>query len=285
MPLAALGLLILAASLHAGWNLLLKDSDNKYLIMWWGLVIGSLVFLPVILLRLPIPTSIWPFVLASALLEAVYDGTLAAAYQKEDFSLVYPIARGGAPALLALWAILFLNETPSGAGKAGLLILTAGLMIVGSSKWWSVRKVGIASAAGLGLACLVALTISAYSVIDGAAVKRMDAPAYTVLVFLLAAIFGLPVVIRLYGWAAVKEVGRTRWPRAALIGGLSFLAYMLVLVTFTFAPVSYGGAIREVSIVFGALAGWLWLKESFGVVRVVGSILIFIGILTIVVAG
>jgi len=285
MPLAALVLLLLSASLHAGWNLLLKNTENKYLVMWWGLVIGCLLFLPVAIVRLPIPPHVWPFIVVSGLLEAIYDGTLAAAYQKEDFSLVYPIARGGAPALLAVWAILFLNETPSPAGKAGLLVLTLGLMVVGSSKWWSVRKNGAASALGIGLACLVALTISAYTVIDGAAVKQMDAPAYTVLVFILAAVFGFPVVLRLYGRQAVREVGRSQWKRAALIGALSFIAYALVLVTFTFAPVSYGGAIREVSIVLGALAGWLWLKESFGPLRVLGSLLIFAGILTIVVAG
>lgn len=73
--------------------------------------------------------------------------------------------------------------------------------------------------------------------------------------------------------------------QAGAIGSLSLLAYMLVLITYTFAPVSYGGAIREISIVFGALAGWLWLKESFGLVRVVGAVAIFAGIVTILVGG
>ena len=132
---------------------------------------GSLLGLPVLILHWPIPARIWPFAVGSALIETVYDATLSAAYNKEDFSLVYPIARGGAPALLGLWAILFLRERPSLAGIMGLLILTIGLMIVGSSKWWSERKKGIGSAAGIGLACLVALMISFYSVIDGGAVR------------------------------------------------------------------------------------------------------------------
>jgi drug/metabolite transporter (DMT)-like permease len=285
MPISALGLLIIAAMLHAGWNLLLKNTDHKYVVLWWGMAIGSVLCLPILLLRLPLPSRIWPYALASALFEAIYDGTLAAAYQKEDFSLVYPIARGGAPALLALWAIIFLKETPSATGKVGLAVLTGGLMIVGSSKWWSVRKKGIGSATGFGLACLVALTISIYSVIDGAAVKLADAAAYTVLVFVLTAIFAIPVIFKLYGWGAIKTEGRSHWLRAAAIGCLSLLAYMLVLYTYTFAPVSYGGAIREISIVFGALAGWLWLKESFGFVRAIGAAVIFAGILTILLGG
>ncbi len=285
MPISALALLIIAAMLHAGWNLLLKNTDHKYVVLWWGMCLGSVICLPVLILHLPVPARIWPYALASALFEAIYDGTLAAAYQKEDFSLVYPIARGGAPALLTLWAIIFLKETPSLAGKIGLVVITGGLMIVGSSKWWSTRKKGIASAAGIGLAGLVALIISIYSVIDGAAVKLTDAPAYTVLVFVLTAIFGMPVILKLYGWRAVKAEGRSHWLQAAAIGCLSLLAYMLVLITYTFAPVSYGGAIREISIVFGALAGWLWLKESFGFVRAVGAVVIFVGILTILIGG
>jgi drug/metabolite transporter (DMT)-like permease len=271
--------------LHAGWNLLLKKTDHKYVVLWWGLMIASLVCLPILAWRASIPARIWPYALVSALFEVFYYAILARAYQNDDFSLVYPIARGGAPALLAIWAILFLRESPSLNGKLGLVLLTSGLMIVGSSQAWSVRKKGIAGAAGIGLACLVALIISIYSVIDGAAVKLTDAPAYTVLVFVLTAVFGIPVIFKLYGWQAIKAEFRSAWPRAAAIGCLSLLAYMLVLITYTFAPVSYGGAIREISIVFGALAGWLWLKESFGPVRLVGSAVIFAGILTILVSG
>jgi drug/metabolite transporter (DMT)-like permease len=285
MPISALALLIIAALLHAGWNLLLKNVDHKYIVLWWGLTIGSVISLPVLILNWPVPARIWPYALGSALFEAIYDGILAAAYQKEDFSLVYPIARGGAPALLALWAILFLKESPSPAGKIGLVIITVGLMMVGSSKWLSSRKKGISSAVGIGLACLVALTISIYSVIDGAAVKLTDAAAYTVLVFVLTAIFGLPIIIKLYGLPAIEIEGRSHWLQAGAIGCLSLLSYMLVLITYSCAPVSYGGAIREISIVFGALAGWLWLKESFGLVRAIGALVIFAGILTILISG
>jgi len=285
MSLSALGLLVLAACLHAGWNLILKNASNKYILLWWGMAISGIIGMPVLILRGPIPSSVWPYALASAAFEAIYAGTLATAYQREDFSLVYPIARGGAPALLGLWSVLFLKETPSPAGVAGLALLTLGLMVVGSSKWWSVRKLGPGSLAGIGLAGLVALVISIYSVIDGAAVKLTDAPAYTVLVFVLSALFGIPALLKLYGWRTVVRESRSHWLRAAAIGSLSLLAYMLVLISYTLAPVSYGGAIREVSIVIGALAGWLWLKEGFGLVRVVGAMVIFVGILIIVIAG
>jgi drug/metabolite transporter (DMT)-like permease len=223
--------------------------------------------------------------LASALIETIYDAILSAAYNKEDFSLVYPIARGGAPALLGLWAILFLNERPSLAGIIGLIVLTGGLMVVGSSKLWSASKKGMASLAGVGLACFVALMISIYSVVDGAAVRLMDAASYTVLVFILNAIFVIPIIIRMYGWKTILDVGHKNWRQVTAISFMDIGSYMLVLVSFTLAPVAYAGAIREISIVFGALAGWLWLKESFGHVRAIGAAIIFAGILTILVAG
>lgn len=285
MSLLVLGLLVLSALGHAGWNLLVKNNDKKFILMWWGILLGSIIGAPLLLLHWPIPAKIWPFALASALIETIYDATLATAYQEEDFSVVYPIARGGAPALLGLWAILFLGETPSLAGMIGLLILTAGLMVVGSSRWWSEGRKGIGSAKGVGLACLVALMISVYSVIDGAGVRFMDAAAYTVLVFMLNAIFIIPVITKLYGPQTILEVGRHHWRVVAAICLLDIGSYVLVLISFTLAPVAYVGAIREISIVFGALAGWLWLKETFGHVRVIGAVIIFAGILTILLAG
>jgi drug/metabolite transporter (DMT)-like permease len=139
--------------------------------------------------------------------------------------------------------------------------------------------------AGVGLAGLVAVFISLYSVIDGAAVRLVDAVPYTVLIFALTSLVSAPVIYRLYGGRAVREEIRCHWRRAAAIGALALGAYMLVLVVYSFAPVAYAGAIREVSIVFGALAGWLWLKEGFGPARAIGSAAIFAGILAIVIGG
>ena len=285
MPIYVLGLIILSALFHAGWNLLLKNSDKKFLIMWWGIVLSSILGLPILILHWPIPARVWPLAVASAAVETIYGATLAAAYQKEDFSVVYPIARGGAPALLGLWAVLFLKETPSPAGIIGLLILVSGLMMVGSSKWLSQGKQGIWSTAGIGLACLVALMISIYSVVDGAAVKLMDAASYSVLVFALNAVFVIPVIPKLYGWHTALEAGRMHWRQVLAISILDLGSFMLVIISFSLAPVAYVGAIREIGIVFGALAGWFWLKEGFGRVRAIGAAIIFAGIVTILVAG
>ncbi len=124
-----------------------------------------------------------------------------------------------------------------------------------------------------------------YTVIDGAAVRFTDPSPYTVVVLGLSAVFTAPAVLARYGQKAMLAEWRANWPRILLVGVLMMLTFVLVLHAYTLAQVNYAGAIREVSVVFGALAGWLWLNEGFGVQRAIGAALIFAGILVIAVAG
>jgi drug/metabolite transporter (DMT)-like permease len=282
---AALLLILFAAALHTGWNFVLKRVADKHVFTWWALVIGVLLYSPLLAHGLPIPATIWPYALASALVEAAYFIALLHAYDRGDFSLVYPIARGAAPAFLAVWGALFLGETPEPIGFGGLVVLLMGLMLVGSAAWWAQRRVAKLSAGGVGAAVAVALCISIYSAVDGVAVRLMAPAPYTELVFALTAVLVTPAVLARYGYHTTVTAWRTHWKAIVGVGILMLLTYMLVLQAYAVARVSYVGAIREVSIVFAALAGCLWLKEGFGVVRTIGAALIFGGILLIAVAG
>src|SRR5262249_6487 len=137
MPLRALVLVLAAAVMHTGWNFLVKRAEDKQVFTWWAMIVGSLVYLPLLALHMPIPARIWPYALSSAGVEAVYYSTLVRAYTDGDFSLVYPVARGAAPALLAVWAMLFLGERLQRAGIMGLALVLAGLLAVGSGHWRS----------------------------------------------------------------------------------------------------------------------------------------------------
>src|SRR5229473_3462132 len=265
MTLPLLALLLAAAALHACWNLLLKRAPDRQLIVWWAVSVSALCFVPVLLLRPAVPAIGWRFALASAVVETAYFVSLTTAYRVADFSLVYPIARGAAPALLALAAVLLLHEqlSAAGVGPAG----------------------GAYHARGVALALLVALCIATYSTIDGAAVRRVDAASYTGAMFLLAALVFTPVTIRWYGWPALRGALRTRAGLILLVGLLQAAAYLLVLYVYARAPVAYAGAIRESSIVLGALAGWVWLRESFGARRLAGALVTCAGIALIALAG
>lgn len=290
MPLSALGLLLLAAVLHALWNLLVKRAGEKQIFTWWAIVIGALGFTPLVFFGTALPGRVWSFVLASAAMEAVYFIALTLAYKLGDFSLVYPLARGTAPALLAIWAALFLGERPTPLGLLGLGVLLLGLLVVGSGAWWSQRKAASASWLAIGAALLVALAISIYTTIDGAAVRLVGSAQsavvlYTVVVLGMSAVLTAPVVLARYGPKLMLAEWRANGLRIVVVGVLSMLTYVLVLLAYTLAQVNYAGAIREVSVVFGALAGWLWLGEGFGAQRAAGAVLIFAGILVIALAG
>jgi drug/metabolite transporter (DMT)-like permease len=285
MPLSALALVITAAALHAGWNLIVKGAGQRQVFAGWAVAVGGLVCLPLLALGAPVPAAVWPYAVASGLVEAAYFVLLIRAYERGDFSLVYPVARGSAPALLALWGVILLGERPRPAGIIGLAFLLLGLVVVGGGRLLS-RRAGITvGGGGVATALGVALCISVYSAIDGAAVRLAPAPSYLALIMVLTAAFAAPLIFARRGLRDAVACWRAQYGRIILVGVLSPVAYLLVLRAYAISGVAYAGALREVSIVLAALAGWLLLKEPFGAVRVAGSCLIFAGILVIAVAG
>jgi drug/metabolite transporter (DMT)-like permease len=285
VPLTALGLILVAAITHAGWNLVLKQAKQKLVFMWWALVVGTIGFMLLLPASPPLPFRIWPYAISSALAEAGYYFALTWAYDIDDFSLIYPMARGTAPVLLVFWATLFLGEHPRPTGLVGIALLVLGLVVVGSGGILSLQGKTQFSIKGILAAFCAATCISIYTAIDGAAVRFVSPTPYTVLLFFFSVIFIAPAVLWRYGRRAVIVEWHANWPRIILVGFLCIAAYILVLQAYTMARISYAGAAREISVVFAAFIGWRWLGESFGAVRTIGAILIFTGILVIAVAG
>jgi drug/metabolite transporter (DMT)-like permease len=284
MPGIALFLLLLSASLHALWNLLLKRSQEKYIAMGWQVLIsGIFAFCLLIFTGFP-PRSMWLFALISMSLEAVYFILLSNAYSDHDFSLVYPIARGTAPAFLMLWSILFLGEKPTAGGMLGISMIVCGMVIIGATSLIQNRGSRL-HFKGVITALAVALIISLYTLIDGTAVRNGPPLPYALTMFMFVPVLTTTYNVRRFGWkhfAAAWNGPRIPLILAAVLG---VVAYLLALVAYTFAPLSYSGAIREVSVVIGAILGWQFLEEKMGGTRVLGSIVIFAGILTIAIFG
>jgi drug/metabolite transporter (DMT)-like permease len=280
MPIAAIGLLFLSAILHTSWNLLLKKSEEKFVATWWTVTIGGAASLIVLFfIGLP-PREIWIFGLLSVLVEGAYFITLSYAYQDHDFSLVYPLARGAAPAFLAVWSLTLLGERPTTGGMLGLALIIGGLLFVGASTLIGSTAKGI-HLRGILLALTTALLISIYTAIDGTAIKRAHTIAYAFLVLGLTPLPVTPFVLRRYSWSQVLGAWKTQRLRLLWTGLLGVTSYVLALLAYTLAPLSYSGAIREVSVVMGAFAGWRFLGEKLGQTRVIGAIIIFAGILII----
>ena len=284
MPILAILLLLCGAILHTAWNLILKQSKDKYIASWWMVVTGGVIALcTLIFTGLPV-REMWKFAVFSILAEAIYFITLSYAYKDNEFSLIYPIARGAAPAFLALWSILFLDEHLTSGGLIGLGLIIAGLLIIGISTLARTHVTRL-HFRGVAVAVFLALLISIYSAIDGAAVKNGYATAYVMTMFALVPLPITPFILRQYGWSHVWQEFRLQGFRLPVMGLLGVSAYLLAVWAYSIAPLSYSGAVREVSVVFGALAGWLFLKEKMGGMRVLGAVVIFAGILVIATFG
>ena len=284
MPITALILLFASASLHALWNLLLKRSQEKYIAMGWQVILsGAFAFIILLFVGLP-PRSMWVFAIFSMTLEAIYFILLSSAYTDNDFSLVYPIARGTAPAFLMLWSILFLHEDLTRGGMVGVGLIVCGMTVIGATSLIQARGSRL-HIKGILTALTVALIISLYTLIDGTAVKNGSPLSYALTMFMLVPIVTTTYNIRRFGWKRFASA----WdgPRLPLIFAaiLGVVAYLLALFAYTLAPVSYSGAIREMSVVIGAFLGWQFLGEQMGGMRVVGSIIIFAGILIVAILG
>ena len=284
MPVSALILLFFSASMHALWNFLLKSSDEKYIAMGWQVMLSGAFSLGFIFFTGLPPRSMWGFAIISMILEAVYFILLCNAYSDHDFSLVYPIARGAAPALLVLWSAIFLREQLTTGGYIGLAFITGGIIVIGATTLIQ-SKGEKPHLRGILTALSVALTISIYTFIDGTAVKHGPALPYGLSMFVMVPFVTTPYLARRYGISHFVETWRkNRW--YLLLGGvLGLVAYMLALFAYTFAPLSYSGAIREVSAVIGAFLGWRFLNEEMGGIRVLGSAIVFMGVMVIAVFG
>jgi len=284
MPTFAILLLLVSAILHTGWNLLIKQSEDKYIVTWWMVTIGGVFAIIALLFTGLPPREMWLFAIISICVEAVYFVTLSYAYHDNDFSLIYPVARGAAPAFLALWSFLFLHEKLTSGGMIGLGMIIGGLLIIGINTL-SQAHVNHLHFKGAAVAVFIALLISIYSTIDGAAVRNGFAVPYVLSMFAFVPLPITPFIFREYKWTKIKEVLIKQPLRVPLASILGVLSYLMAVFAFSIAPVSYAGAVREVSVVLGALAGWWFLKERMGGVRVFGAIVIFAGILIIAMFG
>ncbi len=284
MPISALILLFFSASMHALWNFLLKNSDEKYIAMGWQVILSGVFSLGFIFFTGLPPRSMWGFAIISTVLEAIYFILLCIAYSDHDFSLVYPIARGAAPALLVLWSAIFLREQLTVGGYIGLAMITGGIIVIGATTLLQSNGEK-PHLRGILTALSVALIISIYTFIDGTAVKHGPALPYGLSMFVMVPFVTTPYLTRKYGWSHFADMWKKNRGYLLLGGVLGMVAYMLALFAYTFAPLSYSGAIREVSAVIGAFLGWRFLKEEMGGVRVVGSAIVFAGVMVIAVFG
>jgi phosphonate utilization associated putative membrane protein len=273
------------AMLHAGWNALVKSSDDKQADTALVHFLGALVALPVALwVGLPRPEC-WPFIAASLAIHVGYYVALAGAYQHGELGLTYPIMRGVAPLLVALGSAAIIGESPSAGAWLGIIGITVGVALVGLSHPGQALHHGKA----LAFAFANAAIIASYTFVDGLGVRQAGPAVTEVLSYVmwLFVLDGFPYPLLLWwrrgpqGRQMLVDYARSRWPLAALGGAASIGSYAIALWAMTRAPVASVAALRETSVLFATVLGTLMLKERFGVQRALGAVVIVGGVMAL----
>lgn len=251
-----------SAALHASWNLLIKTSDERFLAAWGQFLIGGLCFVPLLVVVGPPGVAVWPFLVASSVVHVGYTAALVRAYHHGDFSLAYPLARGAGALTVAVGGVMFLSDALPAGAWLGIVIVVVGLA--------SLVRPG-ASVLALGWAGLTGVTIGTYTTIDIEGARRSTGFGYGITLML-----GVALALSLAGVASGRGPAFARslassWRRYALGGVLVTTAYSMVLAAGRLAPAGYVAALREASVVLGALGGWVLLHERFGRARVLSA--------------
>lgn len=275
----------IAAISHALWNFFLKQSEDKTIFLWSLRIWAVILFFPVSIAFWPdngIPLKhllFWGT--GSILLHGFYAKVLGKAYELNDFSLVYPIARGLGPLLTVFIAISFLGEQASIGTIGGALLIISGMYILYTG--WDIR-LGLKTFQVLiknPLPIIVGISIAGYTVFDKLAIVFIPAIVLNVIEN-AGQVLILSIDIRKKNKSTVINIWKKAWYKMAIAGFLSGLSYILVLLILTEIPVSKVAPIRESSIIIGALLGYIFLKEKFTIQKFIGSVVIFLGVIFIV---
>lgn len=276
-----IALCLLSAITVAATNLFVKrggDVLSTRMVVSIAMALSVLPFAPFV----PMPSpQIWAALLLSVMVHWFYQFAMIRALHRGDLSLVFPVMRGLAPLLTAITATFVLQESPSPLGWLGLLIATAALIIFALPEEKGGKHPPVKQAA-LVWAVITALGIAFYSVADanGTRLSAQTGSLFTFLVWLfLLDWIGISTALlwirRGKVWADVSPQIRD----GAIGGVLGTISYGAALWAFTLAEAANVTAIRETSVVFGAIFGAVFLKEAFGPRRIVAASVLALGLI------
>jgi drug/metabolite transporter (DMT)-like permease len=303
----ALTLVLLAAFIHAGWNLMAKKSGGD-------IHFAFVTTIGVLLCWSPLGLWFtwreagrygalqWSLIAASGAIHVAYYVCLLRGYRQGDLSVVYPLARGTGPLITAMVASVLLQETLGLHGWLGVAAIVAGIVLVagGPALWPALRRSAEASAdaehrrlrAGVRYGLATGVFIAAYSVVDGYAVKRGGISPVLIdwLGSVARAAVMLPILAVMHRgrWAPARAALVAAWRQARrpalVISTMSPVGYVMVLYAATIAPLSQVAPMREVSMLFAALMGGTLLRERDAAWRLAGAACIAGGVIALALA-
>lgn len=245
-----------AALLHASWNALIKSGADKQT----GMFILSVGHAACGLALVPFfdwpAAEVWPWLVASGLIHMAYQLFLSYAYGEGDLSRVYPISRGAAPMLVLVVSFVLGIDTVRAMEVAGLVVLGLGIVLMAHG-----ALVSGESRRMLPFAFGAAAATAGYTLVDGLGARVWGEPvAYVAWLMIGSAVCYTPAIVALRGRTVLRATGRV-WALGLLAAVLSFLAYAIAIWAMTVAPIALVAALRETSILFAVLIGWLVMGD------------------------
>jgi len=269
---------LFAALCHAGWNALIKvglDPLSTTTLISLGSGVVALVFLPFV--GVPALAS-WPWLIASVIIHLFYFASLSESYRTGDHGQVYPIARGSAPLMTAAATTIFVGELLSPLGWGGIVALVAGVFLLSARGGRDLTRI---DRRAVGFALFTAVTICAYSVVDGIGGRLAGNPnAYSLWLFVGIALVMLPYALFRDGRDVIPAMQKY-WRRGFVGGALQLLSYGIAIWAMTVAPIAIVATLRETSVLFGAAIAVVVLKEPLRALRMVAAGLIVCGLVLI----
>ena len=271
LSLAVTFAVIAAAVTHAVWNAIahgIKDQTLAFALIGVG---GIAVGIPLVILAAMPHGDCWPYLLGSVAIHIFYNLLLMQCYRLGEFSQVYPLARGTSPLVVTILAAIFIHEHLALPQIAGVLVVSAGLatlVLAGRRP----GRAAFAAAVGTGL------TIAAYTTVDGVGVRLSGSPVGYIGWLMVLESLCVPMFAAFRRRDVLLKQPKRILLAGLAAGALSVLAYGLVLWAQTRGALAPIAALRETSVIFGAIIGTLIFREPFGRTRIAATVLVATGI-------
>jgi drug/metabolite transporter (DMT)-like permease len=274
---------LFAAACHAGWNASIKRTLDPLATTTLIAVGAALAALPIVpFAGFPEPAA-WPWLIASIVIHLFYFAGLIESYRTGDLGQVYPIARGAAPLMTATLTTLFVGERLGLHGWGGIVLLAAGVLLLSLRGG---RDLARLDRTAVGFALFTAVTVCAYSVVDGIGARAAGAgkaTAYSTVLFIGIAPVVVAYALVRRGRPVLKQMAPF-WVTGLAGGALAVLSYSIAIWAMTQAPIAIVAALRETSVLFGAIIAVVVLKEPLRPARVAAALMIVGGLLLLRVA-
>ncbi len=289
MDLVALAFVLISAGMHAAWNFWAKQAKDSIAFLWWLNLLAPVVAVIAMLGNWAATGqgpdfSAWQIAIAGGFVQALYMASMGAGYNSGDLSVVYPVARGVAPVIIALLGWIILKEVPSSIGMVAIVVVLGGTLVLA---WDLLHNGGKSKSAikSLQFALFAALNIALYHVVDKYGAKQSSVFSYQFLMEVWLVVWLTPILLMRRKLGGAREEIKINWKLIVLATVLMYTAYCLVIAAMMRESAAYVAAARNISILAGVALGAVRLKEGTLSLRLLAGGLILTGIVALAIWG